>query len=109
MVPENKQNRRYEQINFIALQNNHHPSQHTVGNVHKASGNKGLFRNRSQNRCHTFLDCRHVCNTCAFHYAFQAGKQEEVRRTPAGARSGEYGGLLSVSPPEETHHVYHLQ
>jgi hypothetical protein len=39
MVPENKQNRRYKQINFIGLQNNRHPSQHTVGNVHKASGN----------------------------------------------------------------------
>jgi hypothetical protein len=32
-------NRRYKQINFIGLQNNHHPSQHTVGNVHKASAN----------------------------------------------------------------------
>jgi hypothetical protein len=30
MVPENKQNRRYKQINFISLQNNRHPSQHTV-------------------------------------------------------------------------------
>jgi hypothetical protein len=41
MVPENKQNRRYKQINFIGLQNNCHPSQHAVGvgNVHKASGN----------------------------------------------------------------------
>jgi hypothetical protein len=39
MVPENKQNRRYKQINFIGLQNNRHPSQHTVGNVHEASGN----------------------------------------------------------------------
>jgi hypothetical protein len=38
MVPENKQNRRYKQINFIGLQNNRYPSQHTVGNVHKASG-----------------------------------------------------------------------
>jgi hypothetical protein len=27
MVPENKQNRRYDQINFIDLQNNRHPSQ----------------------------------------------------------------------------------
>ena len=36
---------------------------------------KGLCRNRSQNRCHTFLDCRHVCKTCAFHDALQAGKQ----------------------------------
>jgi hypothetical protein len=60
MVPENKQNRRYKQINFIGLQNNSHPSQHTVGNVHKADGNcqQSLFRNRSQNRCHMLLDCR---------------------------------------------------
>jgi hypothetical protein len=27
------------QINFIGLQNNRHPSQHTAGNVHKDSGN----------------------------------------------------------------------
>jgi CobQ-like glutamine amidotransferase family enzyme len=26
-------------INFIGLQNNHHPSQHTIGNVHKTSVN----------------------------------------------------------------------
>jgi hypothetical protein len=39
MVQENKQKRRYKQINFIGLQNNRHPSQHVVGNVHKASGN----------------------------------------------------------------------
>jgi hypothetical protein len=39
MLPENKQNGRYKQINFTGLQNNRHPSQHTVGNVHKASGN----------------------------------------------------------------------
>jgi hypothetical protein len=39
MVPENKQNRIYKQINLIGIQNNLHPSQHTVGNVHKASGN----------------------------------------------------------------------
>jgi hypothetical protein len=31
-----------------------------------------------QNRCHTFLDCRHVCRTCAFHDALQVGKQKEV-------------------------------
>jgi hypothetical protein len=41
---------------------------------------KGLFRNRSQNRCNTFLDCRHVCKTCAFHDALQAGKQKEVHQ-----------------------------
>jgi hypothetical protein len=28
-----------KKINFIGLQNNRHPSQHTVGNIHKASGN----------------------------------------------------------------------
>jgi hypothetical protein len=28
-----------KQINFIDLQNNRHSSQHTVGKVHKASGN----------------------------------------------------------------------
>jgi hypothetical protein len=39
MVPDSKQNRRYNQINFIGLQNNRHPSQHTVGNIHKAAGN----------------------------------------------------------------------
>jgi hypothetical protein len=41
---------------------------------------KDLFRNRTQNRCHTFLDCCHVCKICAFHDAVQAGKQKEVRR-----------------------------
>jgi hypothetical protein len=39
MVPENKQNRRYKQFNFIGLQNNRHPSQHTVDSVQKASVN----------------------------------------------------------------------
>jgi len=39
MVSENKQNRRYKQINFTGLQNNRYSSQHTFGNVHKASGN----------------------------------------------------------------------
>jgi hypothetical protein len=39
MIPENKQNRRYKQINIIGLLNNRNPSQHTVFNVHRASGN----------------------------------------------------------------------
>jgi hypothetical protein len=30
-------------------------------------------------------------------------KRHSNMSTPAGARSGEYGGLLSVSPPEEHH------
>jgi hypothetical protein len=38
--------------------------------------------NRSQSRCHTFLDCRHVYKTCAFHDTLQVGKQKEVHRTP---------------------------
>jgi hypothetical protein len=70
---------------------------------------KGLFRNLSQNCCHMFLDCRHVCKPCAFHDALQVRKQKEVHPpyspdlVPTGARSGEYGGLLSVSSPEEHH------
>jgi len=39
MVSVNKQNRRYKQIKFIGLKNNCHPSQHTFGKAHKASGN----------------------------------------------------------------------
>jgi hypothetical protein len=64
---------------------------------------KGLFRNRSQNRCHTFLDCRHVCKTCAFHDALQVGKQKEVHHTlliwrPQAPDDGStVSGLLSVS------------
>jgi hypothetical protein len=34
-----KQTKQKIQINFIGLQNNCHPSEHTVGNVQKASGN----------------------------------------------------------------------
>jgi hypothetical protein len=36
---------------------------------------KSLIRNRSQKRCQTISDCRHVCKTCAFHNALQVGKQ----------------------------------
>jgi hypothetical protein len=41
-----------------------------------------VFRNRLQNPCHTFLDCRHVCKTCTFRDALQAEKKKEVHRTP---------------------------
>jgi hypothetical protein len=54
---------------------------------------KGLFRNRSQNCCHTLLDCRHVNKTCAFHDSLQAGKQKEVHppcSPDLGARSGDH-------------------
>jgi hypothetical protein len=53
------------------------------------------------------LDCRHVCKTCVFHDALQAGKQKKVHPpyspdlAPAGPRSGQYDALLSVFPPEE--------
>jgi hypothetical protein len=44
---------------------------------------KGLFRNGSQNCCHTFLDCHHVCKTCAFYDALQAGNRKKFNhRTP---------------------------
>jgi hypothetical protein len=84
MVPENKQNRIYKQINLIGLQNNRHPSQHTVGNFHKASENcqqRHLQESIAEPLSHV-LDCRHVCKTCAFHDALQTGKQKKVHRTP---------------------------
>jgi hypothetical protein len=39
MAPENKQNRRYKNNKFFGLQNNRHPSQHNVSNIHKTSAN----------------------------------------------------------------------
>jgi hypothetical protein len=54
-----------------------------------------------QNRCHTFLDCRHICKMCAFHDVLQVAKQKEVHPpyspdlAPVGARSGEYGEWTS--------------
>jgi hypothetical protein len=47
-----------------------------------------------------FLDCRLVDKTWAFHVALQTGTQKEVHPpyspdlAPAGARSGEYSGLM---------------
>jgi hypothetical protein len=55
---------------------------------------KGLFRNRSQNCCHTFLDYRHVCKTCACGCNIRG-----VRWTSFCARSGEYGGWNSFCLP----------
>jgi hypothetical protein len=46
---------------------------------------------------------------CALHDALQAGKQKDVHPpylpdlALAGARSGDYGGFLSVSLPDEHH------
>jgi hypothetical protein len=56
----------------------------------------GLFRNLLQNRCHTFLDCRHFCKTCAFHDALQAGKQKKVH-PPYSPDLAPAGCTLSVS------------
>jgi hypothetical protein len=53
MVPENKQNRRYKQINFIGLQNNRHPSQHTGSMV---SGLRSVSPLEEHHERHTF--CR---------------------------------------------------
>jgi hypothetical protein len=38
-----------------------------------------------------FLDCRHVCKTCVFHYAVQAGKQKEVH--PPFSRGRQITGV----------------
>jgi hypothetical protein len=44
---------------------------------------KGLFRNRSQNCCHTFLDYRQVCKTCAFLMLFRRGnRKKSTHHTP---------------------------
>jgi hypothetical protein len=97
MVPENKQNRRYKQL--------------------LKTVSKDLFRNRSQNRCHSFLDCRHVCKTCAFHYALQAGKQKEVdffllpRLKTASLRTNRrtsYRQIPAVGCKNRTEHAYSL-
>jgi hypothetical protein len=45
-------------LKFIGLQNNRHPSQHTVGNVHKPSGNCQQSPDHSQK----LLDKPHICN-----------------------------------------------
>jgi hypothetical protein len=57
MVPENKQNRSYKQMNFIGFQNNRPLSQHTVGPVPTASENcpqrpgGGIDRRTAVTRC----------------------------------------------------------
>jgi hypothetical protein len=61
MVPENKQNRRYKLtlLAFKIIAILHNTLLATVTKLLETVS-KGLFRNRSQNRCHTFLDYRHV-------------------------------------------------
>jgi hypothetical protein len=54
------------------------------------------------------LDCRHVCKTCAFHDALQAGKQKEVHPpyspdlAPAGITRKEYLSHVTVFKTQET-------
>jgi hypothetical protein len=73
----------------------------------------GLFRNRSQNRCHTFLDSRHVCKTCGFHDALQAGKQKEDHPpySPVLAPAGGYTSATTRRGDHEIHkgHVVALK
>jgi hypothetical protein len=104
MVPENKQNKNTNKLTLLAFK--------IIAILHNTlvatfiklleTVSKGLVRNLSQNRCHTLLDCLHVCKTCAFHDALQAGKQKEVHPqyspdlAPAGARSGEYGAVRTT-------------
>jgi hypothetical protein len=60
MEPENKQNRRYKQINFKAFKIITILNNTLLAMFIKLleTVSKGLFRNRLQNRCHTLLNCR---------------------------------------------------
>jgi hypothetical protein len=59
-----------------------------------------------------FLDCCHVCKTCTFHDALQAGKQKEVHRAPLIWRlwvpdqGSTVGGLLSALQAGKQKEVY---
>jgi hypothetical protein len=61
------------------------------------SVSKSLLRNRLQNGCHTSLDCRHVCKSCAFHDALQAGNRNKSTVLPlCGARRRQIRGVRRV-------------
>jgi hypothetical protein len=82
MVPGKKQNRRYKQINFIGLQNNHHLSQHTVGNVHKLSAKASLGIDRRTAVTHSW-----IAATSAKHAPFmmlfrQGNRKKSTHCTP---------------------------
>jgi len=85
MVSENKQNNKTEDTNklnlfaFKIIAVLHNTLLATIIKLQETVS-KGLFRNRSQNHCHTFFDCRHNSKTCTFHDALQAAKQKEVCR-----------------------------
>jgi hypothetical protein len=49
---------------------------------------KGLFRNRSQNSCHTFLDCRRTAENSTWQnttYIRTRGPQNQAARAPGSA------------------------
>jgi hypothetical protein len=76
MVPENKHDRRCKltSLTFKTIAIFHNTLLITFFKFLETVS-KGLFRNRSQNRCYTFLDCHNVCKACAFHDALQAPDQ----------------------------------
>jgi hypothetical protein len=91
-------NRRYKQINFIGLQNNRHASQHTVGNIHKASGNSAKASLGIDRR--TVVTRSWIAATSAkcvpFMALFRWGNRSppySPDMAPSGARSGEYLGV----------------
>lgn len=90
MKSENKQNRRYKQITFTGLQNNRHPSQHTFGNVHKASGNclQRPFLGIHHRTAVTHWIAATSAKRAPFMMLFRWGNRKKC----TGTRSGEYGG-----------------
>jgi hypothetical protein len=59
---------------------------------------KGLFRNRSQNHCHMFLDCRHVRQNVRLLWCSSGGETERsppysLALAPAGARFADVAAI----------------
>jgi hypothetical protein len=99
MVPENKQNRNKNKLSLSVFK--------IIAILHNTllatfiklleTVSKSLFRNRSQNRCHTFL----IAAKSAKLALFMMPSGGKTRRSPpyspdmapAGAISGKYGGL----------------
>jgi hypothetical protein len=64
------------------------------------TGSKGLFRNRSQNRCHTFLDCRHILQNVRLSWCSSGGETERSPPTVllwSGARRRQIRGVRWTS------------
>jgi hypothetical protein len=82
MVPENKQNGRYKLINYIGLQNNRHPSQDTVGNVHKVSGKAPLGIDRRTAFTRSWIAATSA-KRAPFMMLFRRGnRKKSTHRTP---------------------------